>query len=906
MDMLQRQEAGDAKLASRPLLLQCLGALRLRDSAGIDLTPRTRKARALLAVLALGNRSLSRTRLADLLWSDRGEEQARSSIRQAIFELRRVDPDRELVRSPGRDEVELDAGQVKTDLMLIRLAAESGDDEQLVRMLSAAEPGLLTDLDGLDPEFDSWLQVERANEPARTLATALDAAQGALDRSDLRSAQSIVAGVQRLDSGSEEAARLAMRVDHALGDRGALNRHFDLFQKRLRDEYGASPSSETLELFRELNGATELGDGKPVTTQETAQTEPLGEAASEAASIQGQVRGRSRLLPALMAAFALALLVLAGMAIWQMRAPPVAAAKAPLLAVLPFEQIPKGDGSLADGLWEDTRSLLSQNGTVRVLGRTTTQAMAEDGLTPKAYHERLGVDYILDGSVQRQGDRVRVTVSLTRTADGVGIWEQAFNGRLGDPLALQGAIAQGIEGRIRGRLARGGGALAEQIATNPEVYSLYSEARAQLRRRNVADTESATDLLRQAIMRDPNFAPARASLAIALSLGRPSPVSTSDRQIEAIAEARRAIALAPNLSQAHASLALAEGMGSAVSEQALKRAVALDPGNAEAWTWLGNVRNQQFRPDEAMAAYWKAVEIDPLWKPAAINLASDLVKFGNGRAVERLVSLIDRTGGDPGLAVNIQSMAQIHGGDYSSGVARLLAYRRNKLDGSTGVAKGGLFEGLMRLGYYREANKLSEGDEWFAPVMRGEAMPPDMIDGVKVGPRDYWLADYFPTYASRAAIKLGQAGDLVDKYRRGFRSSDDFITTLTADGTLPNVTPNLAVALIETGDKAEAGRLLAAAGQYAAQGLARSGNDRNLMLGLARIRAVQQRHKEALDLISAAVGRGWLPDGLHEALDLADEPAFRDLRGDPRFEALRARILAHIARERRELGPVAL
>jgi len=904
--MIQRLRPEDADLVSAPLLLQCLGALRLRDSAGNDLTPKSRKARAVLAVLALGGRSTSRTKLADLLWSDRGEEQARSSIRQAIFELRRVDPARPLIHSPGRDEVELVTGQLETDLMLIRLAVETGDNEHLIKLLTAAEPGLFTDLDALDPELDGWLQVQRAHEPAGTLAIALDAAKGAIDRSDLRSAQAIVAGVQRLDPGCEEAARLAMRVDHALGDRSALHRHFELFQKRLRDEYDATPSTETLKLFRELSGGAELGTGKPDTTQEAPLTEPVGEAAPAAAIPQAQKPRRSRLLPALMAAFALALLVLAGKVIWQTRTPPAAATEAPLLAVLPFEELPKGDGSLANGLWEDTRSLLSQNGTVRVLGRTTSQAMAGEGLAPKDYRDRMGVDYVLDGSVQRQGDRVRVTVSLTRTADGVGIWEQAFDGRLGDPLAVQGAIAQGIEGRIRGRLARGGGALAEQIATSPEVYSLYSKARTLLRTRTFGDAEAAADLLRQAIVRDPNFAPAHASLAISLSLGRASMASTSERQVEAIAEARRAIALAPNLSQAHASLAFAEGFGSAVSEQALKRAVVLDPGNAEAWTWLGTVRNQQFRPDEANAANWKAVEIDPLWMPAATNLASSLTKFGNVRAVERLAGLIDRTGGDPELAVYIRSIASIYGGDYSAGVARSLAYRRSKLHSSTGVTRHGLHEGLMRLGYYREAIKIWRDDEWFAPVMRGEAMAPDVIDGVKVGPRDYWLAPFFPIFASRAAIRLGHAGDLVDKYHRGFRSSDDFIATLTANGEMHRVSPNLVVALIQTGDKAEAGRLLAAADKLASQGLTRSDNDRELMLELARIRAIQRRDREALELISAAVARGWLPDGLETALDLSDEPGFRDLRGNSRFEALRKRILAHIARERAELGPVRL
>jgi DNA-binding SARP family transcriptional activator/TolB-like protein len=901
--MIQRLRPEDADLVSAPLLLQCLGTLRLRDSAGKDITPRTRKSRAVLAVLALGGRASSRARLADLLWSDRGEEQAKSSVRQALFELRHLDTAGALLGS-GREEIALDGDRITTDLALIADAARRDAGDELVELLEAANGELLTDLDGLDSEFDAWLRGERAHEPSRTLGAALGSARRLLEAKGPRAAQAITSQVQRLDPTSEEAARLAMRIDHALGDRAALHRHFDLFQRRLRDDYDTAPSTETLELFRELSGGPEPGPGKPVPTPGPAPIEP-GDAASPAAVAEEQAPARPRLFAALIAAFALALLVLAGVAVWKMRSPP-AAVEAPLLAVLPFEQLPRGDGSLAEGLWDDTRSLLSQNGTVRVLGRTTSQAMAGDNLAPKAYRDRLGVDYILDGSVQRQGDRVRVTVSHTRTADGIGIWEHVFNGRLGDPLALQGAIAQSIEGRIRGRLARGGGALAEQIATNPEVYSLYSEARTRLRGRRLDDIDAATGLLRQAIGRDPNFAPAHASLAIALSIGRPKPTDTSNRQVEAIAEARRAIALAPNLSQAHASLAIAEGMGSAMSEQALKRAVALDPGNAEAWTWLGNALHQKFRPVEAVQAYWKAVEIDPLWMPAATNLGENLANAGDYGAVERLAGRIDRTGGDPELASYIRSMGSIIGGDYSAGVGRLLAYRRSNPYRSTGVTKDGLFDGLVRLGYYPEAKKLWDGNDWFAPVLRGEAMPPDVIDGVKVGPRDYWLASYYPSYASRAAIKLGHARDLADKYRRGFRSSDDFVATLTANGSLQKVTPNLAVALIKTGDKAEAGRLLAAADRWASRGLARSGNDRDLMVELARIRAVEQRDKEAIDLIGAAVGHGWLPDGLEDALDLADEPTFRNLRGDPRFKALRARILAHIARERKELGPVKL
>ena len=195
------------------------------------------------------------------------------------------------------------------------------------------------------------------------------------------------------------------------------------------------------------------------------------------------------------------------------RDPPTASDAPTILAVLPFEQRGSADPWLAQGLWDDTRNALSRNGRLRLMGRTTVEAMATRNATADQYRRQLKVDYLLEGSVQRASNRVRVMVSLTRTSDGVTIWEDAFQGKLGDPLALQDAIANAIEGRLRGRLARGGGRRAEQIGTTPEVYSLYSEARSLIYERRTGGSKRAQVLLRSAVRLDPNYAPAWAALA---------------------------------------------------------------------------------------------------------------------------------------------------------------------------------------------------------------------------------------------------------------------------------------------------------------------------------------------------------------------------------------------------------
>jgi hypothetical protein len=120
------------------------------------------------------------------------------------------------------------------------------------------------------------------------------------------------------------------------------------------------------------------------------------------------------------------------------------------------------------------------------------------------------------------------------------------------------------------------------------------------------------------------------------------------------------------------------------------------------------------------------------------------VKFGEARDVEQIAGRIDRTGGDPELAIYVRSMAKINSGDYSTGLRQLLAYRRNKLHGSGGLANDGLGDGLMRLGYYGEVAKLWNREAWWAPAARRGNPRLTVADGVKVGPRDYWLASYFP------------------------------------------------------------------------------------------------------------------------------------------------------------------
>jgi len=878
--------------AGSPAIARCLGAFRIEDRSGNPLHVRTRKARALLALLSLNGRPITRDRLADMLWSDRGEVQARSSLRQAIFELQRLDPLGGPILAAGREDVSLVRGALVTDLELIRSAAAQGDWPRLQTLLESSDAGLLTDLDGLDSELDDWLRHQRAHEPGKALAAALDAAERCASEAGPRAALDLVSEILRLDPVNEEATRFAMRLAHELGDSVALHRHFAALGERLRDEYDAEPSPETVELYGRLaNGRPAMAAGE------------LESAASHPAAEPAQKRGSSRrFLPIAAALVVLAIAVAAFVLLTRDSGRQAAGQGTLLLAVLPFEEQPPGNRLLADGLEEQTRIALSRNPSLRLLGRATTNAMAEQRLSPRQYGGRFGVTHVLEGMVRRNGDEVVVSASLSRTSDGVAIWHDTFRGRMGEPFALQDAIASGIEGKLRGRLAPGGGRRAEQIATSPEVYALYSEARRLVASRERDNARRAEALLREAVKADPNYGPAWSLLGAAIYFNGRVAIADSRRLAEALAAARRALSLAPNFAPAHATLAMLEGAGSP-SEAPLRRAVALDPSYSEAWNWLGNSLASQHRLPEALEAYERSVEIDPLFRPAIQNLAGVATELGNQAAVERLVRRVRNAGASRLLIDSIRAHQLFLKGDLS-GAAEVL--RDAGLD-AQGRSPPDLwlawFETLIALGHFEALQRITRCPEWYGPVLAGKALPPKMFEGRPVEPEEFWTSIFFSTPASRALANKGRESELVSIYRRAFRNSDDFVTRTTQLNLLAELAPTLALALRSTGEEDEASYLLAAASNQLEQGIRRS-SGRQPKAQLAMVRAAQGERAEAVALLESALRQGWLPDGRSVALDLAQEPAFRALRGDSRFEALRKRILGHIAKERAELGPL--
>jgi TolB-like protein len=587
------------------------------------------------------------------------------------------------------------------------------------------------------------------------------------------------------------------------------------------------------------------------------------------------------------AAATIAILVVASILMFAFRTP--GGERKPVLAVLPFTSHDAPDESLVAGIWEDTRHAIGRNPQLVVLGPNTAEELAERG----AKATRKAADYVLEASVRSIGDRIRVSSNLVRTEDGAQVWSENFDRRLDDVFTLQSEIARQIEGKIRGRLAMGGGVQPENIATSGEVYGLFSDARVKIRKRQMAKYEEARKQLEWVVRMDPNFAPGWATLAVVKRLGISNSTAAS-----AAADARKAIALAPNLAAGHAALGFALGAAPG-GQAALRRALELDPNDIEALNWMANSLDPGTEAHEKLRLYSEIVEREPLWWPAILNKLDAHYRMGNLAAVQKELARVERMG-DEILAAAIKSQLLARKGDLSGAINAVLpAFQRAPADERELLVMS-LHLPLLQLGLDEAADKVfPPPSPWIPFFRRNDPQVLGMIEAAMPAER-YWTSGPLPHVTGRLYF-LSNQGERLAKQYRAVASTPEQFAALVGGSAFPNLAPVAALALRAADDEAQARRLLELAEAAASKKMARDGDQQ---VGLARIYAVQGRTDAAIGLLSTAIRRGWLPNYLPLHTDIGTDPALAELKDDPRFEPLRQQILRHLAKERAELGPV--
>ena len=600
--MADQGQSGEL-LWSSELKLELLGPVRLGNATGEDFTPKARKTRALLAILALAKGPVPRSRLTDLLWGDRAEEQAKASLRQALYELRGLSSSGFICAD--RESVGLGPKKLSTDVALLQRAIAESKSDDLADFLQAIDCPLLATLDDITPELDHWLRDERQRLAGAIGGGSCTVAEAALDEGEPALARRIADELERIDPLDERAVQLGIRADLAAGERTAASRRHGRFKARLKDQLGVETAPETDRL---------LGGGSLDVSRAVSRPAPAAVAPRSKRAMLG-------------IAAVLALLLAAGLAYVLLR--PAASAAAPTVAVLPFEQAGQKQDYFAAGVSDEILNLLAHQNRIRVLGRISGEQIGE---RPNSLDiaRKLGVTHLLDGSVRSAGNRLLVIVRLTRVSDGVQLWSERYERRAGDIFSVQADIASSVAERLSRSLGP-----AVQHPTTPEVYSLYLSARQLARERRDTTLAEAEKLLRRAIATDPTYAPAYADLAQVIMLRSDHPTSYgtipfAQARAEAEPFARKAVALDPGLGDGYAALGFLSLTLDGSSEPYMRKAVELSPQRPDFHRWHAETLMAIGRYDEAIAEFKRAVEIDPLWGLNYDHLIGALYLVGHG------------------------------------------------------------------------------------------------------------------------------------------------------------------------------------------------------------------------------------------------------------------------------------
>jgi DNA-binding SARP family transcriptional activator/Flp pilus assembly protein TadD len=430
-------------------------------------TPQGRKTRALLAYLLLvPGRQASRDRLAGLLWSDRSEDQAKTSLRQSLAELRRHTGDTGADwLDARRDTVIIQPGTVATDIERTEAAAMSGDLATVLDGVRNWTEEVMSDLSSLDQAFDDWLYGERARRTESLVTLIGSAVRDGLERGEVDTSRDILRRLLALDPANEMIGRLALKSDYLAQDIAALHRHYRQLSDYLTREFQAKPSVETSDLFHELSALRAVRD--------MPQNPALMENGAGAAAVD--------------------------------RNPPVIVLQS--LAGL------SGDNStaLALGLTDDIRTALMRYPDLRIVSADGLDARRISSIASASV-----ASYRATGSVRSHAGQVRISFQLSDINDGLHIWSGQFDV---DATNLLGT-ADEVVAKIIGAVAP---AIEQHVDRDPPVqgdgphasYALYLAGR-QLSwvAKNCDEAEQAARYLEQAIAQSPKLAVAYPPLAI--------------------------------------------------------------------------------------------------------------------------------------------------------------------------------------------------------------------------------------------------------------------------------------------------------------------------------------------------------------------------------------------------------
>jgi TolB-like protein/Tfp pilus assembly protein PilF len=318
------------------------------------------------------------------------------------------------------------------------------------------------------------------------------------------------------------------------------------------------------------------------------------------------------------------------------------------VAVLPFVNMSSDPEQeyFSDGISEEILNALAKVKDLKVAGRTSSFAFKGQNQDLRQIGDTLGVENILEGSVRKSGTMVRITAQLIQVDDGFHLWSETYDRELTDVFAIQDEIAGAILEQLKAQLLDDEQPAVATVRANSEAYDLYLLAKQRIYERTRPTLEAAAETLDRAIALDPQYAPAYAQRGITALLLKDEQYGTLTKdqsQTQAKIYLDQALRLDPNQPEALAGMGLYYNNIPGKSAQAieyLERSLAINPNNIDASNWLQTVYSNVGRLDETVAILRQMAERDPLYRPGIANLNRFQVFLGNLDEAQAMVERV--------------------------------------------------------------------------------------------------------------------------------------------------------------------------------------------------------------------------------------------------------------------------
>jgi len=620
----------------RRLRLQLLGGLRAYREGGTDITSAGRKAQALLAYLALNSmQQCARDRLATLLWGDRGEKQARQSLREAIHSLHKAldDQSTAILVSDG-DRLTLNPEAIAVDVQAFERLSAANTREALEQASALYAGDLLAGIDIRSEGFEEWLAAERAR--LRDIAggvlqrlTQIYVDSGEWDAA-FRGAQQLLA----LDPLHEEGHRILMRLHDRTGRRTLALRQYRVCEETLRRELDAAPSPETVRLFSEIRarnrgmaGYAEEGevvaggesrprDQQPECAQRVDRKLPAKAVAAPPELANDPPVSSSRRPAAWMyAAAAVVIMAAIGVGVWRAGLAPILEASGPSagapaaprlsIIVLPFVNLGNDPDQeyFADGLTDNLTTDVSRIDGSFVIARSTAFTYKGKAADTREIGRELGVRYVLEGSVQRSANQIRVNAQLIDAETGSHLWAESFDRERGDLFAIEDEITKRIANTVNSQLINIEARRAERRSTSTDAMDYVMRGNALWAPTKDAYRAQVT-MYERALQLDNQLPAALTGLAGALAGGVLDEFSDAPKD-----DLRRA-------------------------DELVSKVLAVEPNYFPAHHVKGQILRAQKRFDEAIVEYEIVISLYPMAVSARSHLAR--AKVNNGQPAEAI------------------------------------------------------------------------------------------------------------------------------------------------------------------------------------------------------------------------------------------------------------------------------